>query len=358
MTDLAPRAFARLDGVRIPLRIKPIALTPWMVAVAFGAMVGLTAGCAYLGGSVARQATLQGQASRLEGVAAAGFTEEALAAAAGGLDESALSIARRHDRFTVAGGAERDRQASLIAARLETLRAEGGLRHARLDAVPGVQPFRLASSIDASRDLDCLTQAVYYEARGEGSDGMKAVAQVVLNRARHPAFPKSVCGVVFQGSNRSTGCQFSFTCNGAMRGGVNRAAWDRARRIADAAMSGAVYGPVGTATHFHTTAVSPNWAGLVRIGQVGQHVFYRFGGRNGGSDRFRFTPRGSTGGPATTSPDAGLMTASAKAPAAGAVAYTALVAAEAPASTATAAPEAPTTARPYTEVAEAATPTA
>ncbi|MFM8375734.1 MAG: cell wall hydrolase, partial [Phenylobacterium sp.] len=67
----------------------------------------------------------------------------------------------------------------------------------------------------AGRDLDCLTQAVYYEARGEGRAGMQAVAQVVLNRARHPAFPKTICGVVFQGASRQTGCQFSFTCNGA-----------------------------------------------------------------------------------------------------------------------------------------------
>src|SRR5690606_21735492 len=169
------------------------------------------------------------QAERIQGATAAGFTEEALAAAAGGLDSRALAIARRHDPYTVAGSAQRDRQSELLAARLEQLRAPGdqNLRRAALTGPPAAEPFRLGNALDASRDLECLTQAVYYEARGEGRDGMRAVAQVVLNRVRHPAFPKSVCGVVFQGAGRRTGCQFSFTCNGSMRGRVNRAAWNR-----------------------------------------------------------------------------------------------------------------------------------
>jgi len=117
----------------------------------------------------------------------------------------------------------------------------------------------------------------------------------VLNRARHPSFPNTVCAVVFQGSNRSTGCQFSFTCNGAMRGAVNRAAWNRARDVASKALSGQVYAPVGNATHFHTTGVSPSWRNsLVKVGQVGDHLFYRFGGRSSSSDAFRYTPRPST----------------------------------------------------------------
>lgn len=235
-------------------------LRPVTTAALFGAVAGLVIGGAYLGGQAARATALRAQAERLEGATSAGFTEEALSAAAGGLDASALSIARRHDPYTVAGGAQRDRQAELLTARLETLRAAPavatGLRPANLAvATETARPFRMASALDASRDLDCLTQAAYYEARGEGREGMQAVAQVVLNRARHPAFPKSVCGVVYQGAGRSTGCQFSFTCNGAMRGGVNRAAWDRARDVASRALSGAVFAPVGNATHFHTTGV-------------------------------------------------------------------------------------------------------
>jgi spore germination cell wall hydrolase CwlJ-like protein len=261
-------------------------------------MVGLAVGCAYLGGAVAKATTVRAQAERIESATAAGFTEEALAAAAGGLDESALAIARRHDPYTVAGSAQRDRQAELLTARLEQLRGQSpqdGLRHVSLTGPVAAHPFRLGGALDASRDLECLTQAVYYEARGEGRDGMKAVAQVVLNRVRHPAFPKSVCSVVFQGAGRRTGCQFSFTCDGSMRGRVNRAAWNRARDIASSALSGSVFAAVGNATHFHTTGVSPRWrASLVRVGQVGDHLFYRFGGRSGSGAAFSYAARPST----------------------------------------------------------------
>jgi spore germination cell wall hydrolase CwlJ-like protein len=266
----------------------------------FGALVGLAVGGAYLGGAAAKASTVRTQAQRIEGATAAGFTEEALAAAAGGLDESALAIARRHDPYTVAGSAQRDRQAELLTARLEQLRGTrdgGGLRQVNLTAPIAAQPFRLGSALDASRDLDCLTQAAYYEARGEGRDGMRAVAQVVLNRVRHPAFPKSVCSVVFQGAGRRTGCQFSFTCDGSMRGRVNRAAWDRARSVAEAALSGNVFAPVGNATHFHTTGVSPQWrSSLIRVSQVGDHLFYRFGGRSGSRAAFTYAAQPSTAG--------------------------------------------------------------
>ncbi|HST90659.1 MAG TPA: cell wall hydrolase [Brevundimonas sp.] len=272
-------------------------IRPGSAAVAVGALMGLAMGCAYLGGAAAKANTVRGQAERIEGATAAGFTEEALAAAAGGLDESALSIARRHDPYTVAGGAQRDRQAELLTARLEQLRAtrsEPGLRQVSLTGPVAAQPFRLGGALDASRDLECLTQAAYYEARGEGRDGMQAVAQVVLNRARHPAFPKTVCGVVFQGAGRRTGCQFSFTCDGSMRGAVNRAAWNRAREVASSALSGRVYAAVGNATHFHTTGVSPGWRNaLVRVNQVGDHLFYRFGGRSGSRGAFAYAARPS-----------------------------------------------------------------
>ena len=289
---LEPRALPRAETA---VRLSPAAL-----AAVFGVLVGGGVGFAYLGGTAARASEVRVQAERLQGAQAAGFTEEAMAAAAGGLDESALSIARRHDPYTVAGAAQRDRNAAFITARLDHLRTTGGsaaatgLRPAR--SAPEAEPFSLGGSLDASRDLDCLTQAVYYEARGEGRAGMQAVAQVVLNRARHAAFPRTICGVVYQGAARRTGCQFSFTCNGAMRGRVQQGAWDRARNIASAALSGHVFAPVGNATHFHTTAVSPGWRGaLVRVGQVGSHVFYRFGGRTGAASAFGAEPQRSTG---------------------------------------------------------------
>ncbi|MFK4059442.1 cell wall hydrolase [Brevundimonas sp. NPDC046655] len=271
---------------------RSVRLRPKTAAAAFGGVVSLAVGGAYLGGVAAQASTVRAQAERLQGAGAEGYTQEAMAAAAGGLDASALAIADRHDPYAVAGAAQRDRQAELLTARLEESR--NGLRRANL-ASPAAKPFRLGTALDQSRDLDCLTKAAYYEARGEGVDGMKAVAQVVLNRARHPSFPNTVCAVVFQGSNRSAGCQFSFTCNGAMRGSVNRTAWNRARDVASKALSGQVYAPVGNATHFHTTGVSPSWRNsLVKVGQVGDHLFYRFGGRSGSSDAFRYTPRPST----------------------------------------------------------------
>ncbi len=272
-------------------------IRPGTAAAAFGVVMGLAVGCAYLGGTAAKATTVRNQAERIEGATAAGFTEEALAAAAGGLDESALAIARRHDPYTVAGGAQRDRQAELMTARLEQLRAQptqSALRQVSLTGPVAAQPFRLGGALDASRDLECLTQAAYYEARGEGRDGMRAVTQVVLNRVRHSAFPNSVCGVVFQGAGRRTGCQFSFTCDGSMRGAVNRAAWNRAREVASGALSGSVFAPVGNATHFHTTGVSPGWRNaLVRVNQVGDHLFYRFGGRSGARGAFTYAARPS-----------------------------------------------------------------
>ncbi|MFC3079785.1 cell wall hydrolase [Phenylobacterium terrae] len=144
--------------------------------------------------------------------------------------------------------------------------------------VTPAKPFHAAGA----SDLECLTQAVYFEARGEGTRGQAAVAQVVLNRVRHPAFPRSVCDVVFQGANRRKGCQFSFACNGAMKARRESAAWREARQVASRALSGFVMAEVGSATHFHTTHVRPNWGPqLSRVTQVGLHVFYRLG--RGGS---------------------------------------------------------------------------
>lgn len=147
---------------------------------------------------------------------------------------------------------------------------------------------------DAQRAVECLTAAVYYEARSEPEDGQRAVAQVVLNRVRDRAFPNSVCGVVYQGSTRTTGCQFSFTCDGSMRHPLEPGAWDRARRIAAAAYEGAVYAPVGSSTYYHATSVLPWWASsLTRVGQLGSHIFYRWRGLMEQALAFRQTYAGA-----------------------------------------------------------------
>ena len=144
-----------------------------------------------------------------------------------------------------------------------------------------------AAAADAQRALDCLTQAVYYEARSESLDGQRAVAQVVLNRVRNPAYPNSVCGTVYEGSRRATGCQFSFTCDGSLARRREPSAWGRAAEIANAALAGFVYAPVGTATYYHTSAINPWWAAKVtRVAAIGAHIFYRLPGSWGGLAAF------------------------------------------------------------------------
>ena len=129
--------------------------------------------------------------------------------------------------------------------------------------------------------LKCLTQAVYYEAANEPLDGKRAVAQVVLNRVRHPAYPDSVCGVVYQGSNDDV-CQFSFTCDGSLLRGRLQPQWSEAKTVAAAALDGFVERSVGSATHYHADYVVPRWAyTLGKIEQLGHHIFYRFDGSAG-----------------------------------------------------------------------------
>lgn len=238
-------------------------------AALIGSGVGLALGAAYMAGGMARAAGDHARATRLAEAAAGGFSESVLQREAAAMDAGMLRIARRHDPFTVAGAAERDRQSAILAARLE---------NGRLVPAEPTPPARLSGALDASRELECLTQAVYFEARGEGPAGQAAVAQVVMNRVRHSAFPKTVCGVVYQGASRRTGCQFSFACDGSMNRRRETAAWERARKVAARALSGAAVASVGDATHFHTINVAPNWGPrLIRTAQVGLHVFYKFG---------------------------------------------------------------------------------
>ncbi len=137
------------------------------------------------------------------------------------------------------------------------------------------------SGEDRWRALQCLTAAIYYEAASEPDAGQRAVAQVVLNRVAHPAWPNTVCGVVYQGSERPS-CQFSFACDGSLARKPMKAFWDRARRVAADALAGYVYAPVGLATHYHTTAVHPYWApSLHFLGTIGAHRFYNWAGHAG-----------------------------------------------------------------------------
>jgi hypothetical protein len=221
-------------------------------AALIGSGVGLALGAVYMAGGMARAASDHARAERVAQVAAGNFSESVLQREAA--DPVVMRLAQTHDPAT--GELGGDRQLQLLIDRLQA-------RQAHPDAV------------QQARDLDCLTDAVYYEARGETKRGQQAVATVVLNRVKNPSFPKTVCGVVFQ---RAAGtCQFSFACDGSMRRSREAEAWQDARRIAARALSGYVLRDIGSATHFHTTDVAPQWGPrMLRVAQVGLHVFYRF----------------------------------------------------------------------------------
>jgi spore germination cell wall hydrolase CwlJ-like protein len=147
-------------------------------------------------------------------------------------------------------------------------------------ALTPAQPFFLqASGPERERAVLCMTQAIYYEAALEPREGQEAVAQTVINRMRHPDFPKSICGVVYEGSSQATGCQFSFTCDGSRDRPPIEPYWGRAREVAEAALSGYVARDIGPATHYHADYVFPRWGPqMVKIVQLGAHIFYRFPG--------------------------------------------------------------------------------
>ena len=156
------------------------------------------------------------------------------------------------------------------------------------DPNPAARPFNLGGGAeDRARAIDCMAAAMLYEA-GDDPVGERAVGQVVINRTRHPAFPKTICGVVFQGQERSTGCQFTFTCDGAITRAPNPDAWKRAQALATQALTGRVYAPVGHSTHYHTDWVVPYWsASLDKVAEVHTHLFFRWTGWWGTPGAFR-----------------------------------------------------------------------
>lgn len=185
-----------------------------------------------------------------------------------------------------------------------TVQSEHVLGLDKVTAAPAMV-FRGLTGLDSYRALNCLTSAIYYEAANEPDDGQRAVAQVVLNRVRSQLWPNTVCGVVYQGSERADyRCQFTFSCDGSMARLPAAAAWTRARRVAEAALAGRVYEPVGLATHYHTLAVRPDWSSsLQAVAVIGAHIFYRNPGFNGTPAAFHaaYLGRETISGPARTS---------------------------------------------------------
>ena len=229
-----------------------------------------------------------------------------LAALSARMDPAALALAIRHDpnapRATPLGLTP-GWESLTLAGKPSLVVGASGVEAQRINAAtPGLagllapaRPFvfRAATGEDRSRALRCLTQAVYYEAALESDEGQAAVAQVVLNRVRDRNYANTVCGVVFEGAERLTGCQFSFTCDGALARTPIAWAWNRSRVVAERALNGHVATRVGTATHYHADYVHPWWAPtLNKLTQVGSHIFYRWKGPSGETAAFSQTYAG------------------------------------------------------------------
>jgi N-acetylmuramoyl-L-alanine amidase len=185
-------------------------------------------------------------------------------------------VARAIAPWTHAGPADgRKQRPSKVDTEGERL-----LRHRLLWLVPTLLawsdpwPTARAASVmdDAGR---CLALALYWEAKTEGSEGMRAVASVVLNRVAHPEFPDTVCAVVTQGGEQPP-CQFSWWCDGKSDQPTDARAWRLARQIAQAALTKAPPDRTRGALFFHNTGIPTPWLHKrKRTVQIGHHVFYR-----------------------------------------------------------------------------------
>ncbi|TIS54423.1 cell wall hydrolase [Mesorhizobium sp.] len=139
----------------------------------------------------------------------------------------------------------------------------------------------LPASVFSEPEQICLAKGIYFEARGESVRGQAAVAQVILNRVRNPAYPKSICGVVYQNDNWFNRCQFSFACDGRKKRIDNPAAYKTAQDVAMAVTAGKIFIPeVGSSTHYYANYVHPGWARTMqKMTRIGLHIFYRtYGG--------------------------------------------------------------------------------
>ena len=284
-------------------------ITMW-AALRRGA-AALPAACAVLGVALSAGSTARPDADR---AAAAQVQTQAVgrkpvSTAAGGLaaplTAEQLALAQSHDPTLLIPalyGLAPNWEAVLLAGKAQVVPGEYGLEAQKLNAAMAVvagalrpaRPFVFKGSVeDRRRALRCLTQAVYYEAALEPDAGQAGVAQVVLNRVRDPNYANTVCGVVFEGAERTTGCQFSFTCDGALAQAPVAWAWDRARKVAEKALNGEVAQQVGTATHYHADYVHPWWAPTVaKVNQIGAHIFYRWKGVYGETAAFRTVYQG------------------------------------------------------------------
>jgi spore germination cell wall hydrolase CwlJ-like protein len=185
----------------------------------------------------------------------------------------------------LAGPASADPSAAAPHARLASLETGveglGGPRGLNDAAPPLSAPIdrarlREMPAATGNAQWRCLTEAIYFEARGEPVPGQAAVAEVILNRVDSPRWPDTVCSVVNQGTGRLHACQFSYTCDGQPEVVTEPRAWERAGKIARLLLDGAARQLTGEATHYHADYVDPYWASVYpRTAVVGTHIFYR-----------------------------------------------------------------------------------
>jgi spore germination cell wall hydrolase CwlJ-like protein len=266
-------------------------------AWAFGGAVLLVAG-----GLAARSASVSdtrlGRAHVFVRDGGGGYSDAALTALMAGAGQGALLIAAEHDpdapvRYggRPAGWERLEVRAppnlGFVGLSMDDARRVNGAMPEAQTLDPAAQPFVLQTSrSERAEALKCLTAAIYYEAALEPRAGQEAVAQVVLNRLRHQGYPKSVCGVVFQGSDRP-GCQFSFACDGSMARPPADWAWRNAADVAEHALNGYVMKTVGMATHYHTSWVTAWWTPtMLKVRQIGAHIFFRPIGAEGQPEAF------------------------------------------------------------------------
>lgn len=266
-----------------------------------GAPVVLAAFGVAMAASSTPRPEIDRRAEVVRGLTGGDLSARGFAAITGRMDPSQLAIALRHDpserraalygltpgweNLTLAGRPTLDFGATGLDAMKLNAATPDASQYLRV-AAPFV--FKPATAEDRRRALRCLTQGIYYEAALEPTEGQEAVAQVILNRVRDPNYANSVCGVVFEGAERTTGCQFSFTCDGALAQAPVGWAWNRAKVVAERALAGHVSARVGTATHYHADYVHPWWAPtLNKLTQIGAHIFYRWKGVYGEPAAFR-----------------------------------------------------------------------
>jgi len=277
---------AKLMGMRRLLAAMPVVLAAFGVAVT---------------ASSSPRPEIDRRTETVRSVTGGDLGARGFAAITARMDASQLAIALRHDpetqhaalygltpgweSLTLAGRPTLDLGVTGLDAIKLNAATPDASRFLRV-AAPFV--FKPATAEDRRRALRCLTQGIYYEAALEPTEGQEAVAQVILNRVRDPNYANSICGVVFEGAERTTGCQFSFTCDGALARPPVSWAWNRALVVAERALAGHVSARVGTATHYHADYVHPWWAPtLNKLTQIGAHIFYRWKGVYGEPAAFR-----------------------------------------------------------------------